>query len=316
MATGIASTAARGEAPRLSSALLVVAGTAFLLLSARAAVAAVRRPGAIAAELGSLPEVFDVLTLVAAAGVLSVRLHASGDDVAAAAAGAVAVAAWPVLTAAVAVTVIRRRLTTARAISGNWLLAVVATQSVATTAAVAALARDSPALARAAFAAWCAGLALYAVLIGPVTRRLVRLAARRGFTPDFWIAMGALAISTLAAAALLRAPGLPARSFVQATGIAIFLAALAWVPALAAIDLRATRSPGRPPASGRWAMVFPLAMLSAAAQADGHAAGWPALTTLGDWSTWVALVAWLAVATATARAVATGRWPTRRSPAP
>ena len=312
MATGIASTAARSEAPRLSWALLVVAGMVFLLLSARVALAAVRRPGAIAAELRALPEGFDVLTLVAAAGVLSVRLHAAGDDGAAVAAGALAVAAWPILTIAVALTVVRRQLTLADAVSGNWLLAVVGTQSVATTAAVAALARDSPALARAAFAAWAAGLVLYAALIGPVTRRLADLAGRHGLTPDFWIAMGALAISTLAAAALVHAPGTPEAQLVKLAGLATFLAAAAWIPPLAAIDLRATRMPRPSPTSGRWSMVFPLAMFSASAQAYGRATGTPALTTLGDWFTWVALAAWLAVAAATA----TGRWPTRRSPAP
>jgi tellurite resistance protein TehA-like permease len=307
MAMGIASTAAQRDAPELSAALLVVGCVAFVVLSARAVAAAARRPGAIAAELRSLPEAFDALTLVAAAGVLSVRLHAAGYD--AVAAGGVALAAWPVLVAAVAAAATRSRAS--RGVSGNWLLAVVATQSVAMVAAVAALSRDVPALTLAAVAAWCVGLVLYVGLIGPVAGRLAHMAVRREFTPDFWIVMGALAISTLAAAALLRAPGTPAEPLIKAAGLTTLVVAATWIPALTAIDLRAVRMPRRPPASGRWSMVFPLGMFSASAQAYGRAAGMPALTTVGDWSAWVALLAWLAVAIA-----AIDRWRTRRPSAP
>jgi tellurite resistance protein TehA-like permease len=327
MAAGIASTAAERAAPAVSWLLLVVAAAAFLALSARAALVLRTRPAVLAAELRALPRGFEALTVVAAAAVLSVRLHAAGDDLAALAAGIIAAATWLALIPALARTVVRHGRPFDAAVSGCWLLAAVATESVATVAAVAAQSEDARPLALLAFAAWAAGLVAYLGLIGPVARRLAHLTRRRRFTPDLWIAMGALAISTLAAAVLLRAPHIPARSFVEAAGAATCLAAAAWIPPLAAIDARAARTRPRPGPAERWSMVFPLAMFSASAQLYGRAAARPALVRLGDWTLWVALAAWLAVAAATAAgaartgrrppavAGATGRSPRRPSPA-
>lgn len=140
-----------------------------------------------------------------------------------------------------------------------------------------------------------------------------RAAPPKRFTPDDWIVMGALAISTLAAAQLLRAEaagqGGPARLAVpplaHAAAVVWALASAAVVP-LAALQLRRWR---RDRVARRyqlrwWAAVFPLGMYSVASDQLGIALRWPWLRPVARVALAAALAAWTLTAAAAAGACA------------
>jgi tellurite resistance protein TehA-like permease len=262
MATGIVSVAARGRAPAVSDALLA----AGLVLAAAIGARTLRRPRTW----------WDLLTLVAAAAVLGARVGESGGAGADRAFAALALAAFGVSLIAVP-----RRL--AGEASGRWLLPAVATQAAAMSL-VALAGHRAVALATVM---WAAGLTAYAAGLAALVPALAARARAGRFRADDWIAMGALAISSLAASDL----GL------RAAGLGTLALAAAWVPVLACLDARAgLRAPVGRPGGERWATVFPLGMLSAACQAAGRADSAPSLTQAGAAAMWVALAAWVLVA--------------------
>jgi tellurite resistance protein TehA-like permease len=303
MATAITSLALQGHAGLVSAALLWLAASAFAVLSVRVAAGVLAGGERLAAELHDPATAFGSLCVVAAAGALSTRAHTNGNAWLADALAVVAGASCLVLMAVVAGTVARRRHRVGSAMSGTWLLAVVASQTLAIVCATAARTAGLPSLAVAGAAAWLTGIALYLVLAAPLAARLRRLAARRRFSPDYWILMGALAISALAATVLVHAPGTPLRGGLRAGGVVAWIGACAWIPLLAVADLRAAGQGDRDPLSARarWSMVFPLAMFSASAQAYAHVEHTSALARIGTAAAWVALVAWCLVAALVAR---------------
>jgi tellurite resistance protein TehA-like permease len=295
MATGICSVASRRQLPDISIALLWVGIAAFIAVALRVA----RR------ELGGhgrspRPATrgwFDALTFVAAAAVIADRLGHADHKTAQLILSVAAVAVWVVPAFAIA----RRSITEPSLVmahaSGSWLLSVVATQSVSFIAATRASSDHEPALAVVAALLWMLGIALYlrlVALIAPITLSLVR-AGR--FQPDLWIAMGALAITTLGASAISLAPDTFLRQAVRLGGLAAWTTALGLLPLLFACDAHVARQTRLSwPDSGRWSMVFPLGMLAAASQAYGTAESDQLISRAGQWMTWVALAAWLSVA--------------------
>jgi hypothetical protein len=139
-----------------------------------------------------------------------------------------------------------------------------------------------------------AGVLLLAVGVALYVRAVARFAARRELVVgagEQWIAGGALAISALACRRLAGGPAL------RVASVVLWIAAVAWVPALVAGELRRPRA-GRAPA--RWSSVFPLGMYAASAFAI--AGSWHALRGVGSDATWVAVAAWAAVAIGSALA--------------
>jgi tellurite resistance protein TehA-like permease len=265
MATGIVSIAAADEGRRwLSLALLVVAAALYIVLVVRAA-----RHRAVSVES---------FALVAATSVLAARLAVAGERPAALGLWAIALGFW-------AVVCLGLRSLGPR--TGLRLLASVATQSLA-VAGVLSL----PALGWVALVFFATGLTFYMGLI--VTWSPSDLRTGGG---DVWITMGALAISALAAASLAGAlHGLD----LDEVALALWAAATAWLPLLLYAELR-WRRPGYEPR--RWATVFPLGMYAAASHAVGQAAGVRPVLVLAVPALWVALAAWLLVATAALRRV-------------
>lgn len=239
MATGILSIGAGDLGlPALSSLLLAAALAAMLWLGAADLLALLRRR----AEPASPP--VDLFTWVAATGVVAARLDRGELQLLLAAAAALGwLAAWVALI--VALSSLRRApFDQAR---GSWLLLVVAPQSLAILAA-----RLLPGLA---VPLWLFGLALYVPLIALIVRRLPAK-----LEPDYWIMMGALAISTLAAVDVLGSSALAV-----AAGLLIWTLASAWLPLL---FLAATPWRGLPRYDPlRWSLVFPIGMYGAASHA-------------------------------------------------
>jgi tellurite resistance protein TehA-like permease len=289
MATAIVSLASKDELPLVSDTLLGIA-TAMLVVLAGLAVARPRGRGGRAGW-------WDAVTFVAGTGAVAAGFAARGEADVAHALELLTIVAWlpPILRPAPWTRAGGRRQ--GDEASGRRLLIVVATQS----AVISAAALDRPAasslLAGVAVAAWVVALALHVRLARPIARGLLLRRQRGRFRADDWILMGVLAISALAAAALLRAPDVPVRAGVRVLGLAAWAGACLWIPLLVRIDLACAigRRPGLPGAP-RWSMVFPIGMFAAASQALGRAAGHPWIHRVGLDATWVALAAWAVVA--------------------
>jgi len=124
-------------------------------------------------------------------------------------------------------------------------------------------------------ALWAAGLATYAVLVPGIARRLLR----DRFVPDDWIAMGALAIATLAAAELAQ----------RDAAVGLWAAATAWLPVLLVLELRRGT---RGYELRRWATVFPLGMYAVATYEAGAVDRLTPLGEVAGVAFWVAVCAW------------------------
>src|SRR5690606_19637492 len=120
--------------------------------------------------------------------------------------GAIATALWAALVYAIfaAFTVKAEKPALDKGISGGWLLAVVATQSLAVLAALLAERSPGPrgeALDFVALSLWLFGGMLYIWIISLIFYRYTFFRLLPGdLTPPYWINMGAMAISTLAGA--------------------------------------------------------------------------------------------------------------------
>ncbi|MFD3543234.1 hypothetical protein ACFWUQ_27565 [Streptomyces sp. NPDC058662] len=220
------------------------------------------------------------LTAVAATTVLGTRLAMLGWRNAAAALLVVSAALWPGLLVAV-VRHWRRRM------PGVAFLGCVATQGLAVLAAVLATPGGPDPLARAASAAFCLGLLLYAAaLVRFDPQEVVRGAG------DHWVAGGALSISALAGSKLLASPVWTggAHTVLRIATLALLTGSLAWYAVLLYAELRhpRTRYDIR-----RWATVFPLGMTAVACLSATEPAGVGWLRPLGEVLLWVAVGAWL-----------------------
>lgn len=194
-----------------------------------------------------------------------------------------------------------------RSINGGWLIAVVSTQSLAAALTLLVAYGDaSPALGWL-FAALClylVGAALYLILITLIFYRLLFLPlAASGFTPPYWINMGALAITTLAGSLLvLHLPSaLPLGDLVPfVKGFTLFFWATAtwWIPLLAILELwrHGLRHVRLRYAVDDWDIVFPLGMYTVGTHALAQAIQLDLLLSVSDIGVYISLLAWLLVA--------------------
>ena len=232
------------------------------------------------------------LTTVAGTCVLGTRVSMENHHALAAALLAGAALAWAPLLAAVL-------RAWRRPVEGDGFLVVVATQGLAVLAAVLAP-RLGIALGYVALAALVAGLGLYVFAVASFA--VAELVRGRG---DQWIAGGALAISTLAAAEISRALG---SGVLRTLAVVLWAVAVAWLLVLVAGE---ARRPWTGFDARRWATVFPLGMYAAMSFALAEVSGHAWLAHAAKAWTPVASAVWLLVAAATVRLLA--RLPRRAS---
>lgn len=265
----------------LSLTALVISALLWLLLAGALAARLVGDRGRFRAEADTPA----ALTAVAATTVLGVRISLLGSQTAAAVLLALAAALWPGLL----LNVVRRWK---RRMPGAVFLVCVATQGLAVLAAVLAAALHQDWLARAALAAFCLGLVLYAAALARFdVREVVRGAG------DQWVAGGALAICALAASKLIASPvwtGAVHTALRTATLVTLALS-LAWYVLLLAAELRLWRPHYD---IRRWATVFPLGMTATACLSAAGPTGVAWLGRLGEVLLWIAVAAWLLTCTA------------------
>ena len=247
-------------------------------------------------------------TMVAGTAVLGSQfvIFAAGYRVATALAG-VALALWVGLTYTifVAFTIKENKPSLDQGISGAWLLAVVATQSLAVLSALLAAHASPPwklELNFFALSMWLWGGMLYIWMMSLIFYRYTffRLAPD-DLTPPYWINMGAMAVSTLAGSLLIvNAPEAPFLTSILPflKGFTIFYWATGtwWVPMLVLLGVWryiVKRFPLKYDPL-YWGAVFPLGMYSASTHEMVKALAVDFLGFLAPLFLYIAPAAWAA----------------------
>ncbi|MGH3123846.1 MAG: tellurite resistance/C4-dicarboxylate transporter family protein, partial [Streptosporangiaceae bacterium] len=309
MATGIISTGAFLLGPSwLSVALLVAASAGLLVLGAALVARLVLFRSSVAADVRAPDRVFGFFTITAGLDVLGVRLELAGHPLATAVLAALAAAVWLVLTYGVPAGLLLGRAhdSVLGGVNGNWLLWIVATQSLSLTAAVLVprWPSQSALLAPAAAGLWCVGLLLYLFVVGLILLRWLTVPMTPAtLGPPYWILMGATAITVLAGARVLTLPAdIPVvaatAGFIEGFSFALWAFGTWWIPLLVILGLwRHVRRHW--PLSYEptlWSVVFPLGMYSVATLTFGQVARLAFMEPLARFMLWVAVAAWVLVA--------------------
>jgi hypothetical protein len=319
MATAIVSTAAERYGMHVFSlVLMAVAAVQYCWLVATCAVTVARLAAEIEAWWADARSAFGVLTFVAGSTVLGERLDELRLVVPALVLVGIGILSWAVLGYGVQLKVTLRagKPPAIQAMDGSWLLWVVATQSLATAAAMIAVheAELRTAATVLAVCAWSVGALLYVILITIIFARLLLFdVAAADLEPSYWIAMGATAITVLAGARILNLHGSPLVAHGAATvqGVSLMLWAFgSWMlPFLVAVGL--WRHIGhRLPITydvALWSVVFPLGMYATASAEFGGADALAFMTAAGRAGAYMAIAAWVAVCALWARSLSIRR---------
>lgn len=307
MATGIVSIAALDFHLRaLAIALFALNGVAYVVLAALTVLRAARHWPAFAADVTDHKRGTGFFTTVAASCIIGVQLRLIAGNVPAAIAFfVIGLVLWFAVTYTVfaAFTIKRDKPLLQNGITGSWLLAVVATQSVAVLGAL--IAREYPQPYRLelnfyALSMWLWGGMLYIWIISLIFYRYLFFDFAAGdLTPPSWITMGAMAISTLAGSLLVQntpdAPFLAALlPFLKGFTVFYWATGMWWIPMLLTLGIwryAIQRYPMRYDPL-YWGAVFPLGMYSVATTHMAAALGLPFLAFLPRLMFAAALVAW------------------------
>lgn len=280
MATGIVGIAAWQLGQALLAQALLVMNTAlygllWLFYLARLA----RYPRRFAADLADHWRGPGFFTAVAASGVLGSQFLLLADGRAVASVlWFVALGLWLLLTYGIftALTIKQDKPGLEDGINGGWLLAVVATQSIAVLGALLASQTSAVSAHRLglnflALSMWLCGGMLYVWLAVLIFYRWIFFRVRaEELTPPYWINMGAMAISTLAGALLATnattAPFLHRlQPLIESLTVLCWAIGTWWIPLLVVLSLwRHVRM--RVPLHYDplyWGAVFPLGMYAA-----------------------------------------------------
>ena len=307
MATGIVSIAALGfDLPTVAKALFAINVVAYVVLTALTLLRAAMLPRLLFADMADHRVGAGSFTVVAASCLIGGQfLLIAGSRIAAVLFLILGAALWAGLTYTIflVLTVKRVKPPLERGMSGLWLVAVVATQSVAVLATL--IARDWPAPGRGelefgALSMWLWGVMLYIWIISLIFYRYTYFAfSTRDVDAPSWIDMGAMAISTLAGVNLVQnahdAPFLTALlPFLKGFTVFCWATGTWWIPMLLVFvawrQFVDRTSPRYNPAD--WAAVFPLGMYSEATRQMAATFDLPFLNFLAVAMFIVAAIAW------------------------
>ena len=204
-----------------------------------------------------------------------------------------------------AFTIKERKPTLDRGISGAWLLAVVATQSLAVLGALLAAHAPQPwklELNFFALSMWLWGGMLYIWMMSLIFYRYTFFPlSPDDLTPPYWINMGAMAISALAGSLLIvNAPDAPflfsMLSFLKGFTVFYWATGTWWIPMLLLLGVWRyvyKRFPLRYDPL-YWGAVFPLGMYAASTHEMAQAMGLGFLTVVGQVFLYASMAAWTA----------------------
>lgn len=307
MASGIISVGLELEGFHvLSVGLLAVCAISYLVILALSVLRLARFRADMRRDFLDPGRAFGFFTFIAGTNVLGVRLVMAGWPGATAVLLAVAALAWVVLGYVIPWTAVlgRAERPVVKDANGTWFIWCVASQSVAVAAAsIEPLAGPDwrASLALAAVVAWSVGLILYAAVGIFVSLRLMTYPIRpEDLRPQYFVAMGAMAISVLAGARIVEMAGAPmvdaTRGLVAGTSV-VFWAFASWLfPVLLAAGWW-RHVLHRVPLSyepGLWSVIFPLGMYAVAGIYLGRADQLPLVAAIGRAELWLAVAAFLA----------------------
>ena len=321
MATGTVSVGiAQVGRPAISQALLWIAVVAYIALVVLTVWRLIAYRHEIVTDFTRVRTGFAFFTFVAATDVLAARFIPAVGFGLPCVLLIVAFAAWLVLEYAIPGGVVLSHpwhVDALRDVNGTWFIWPVASQSVALVAAslepLATLSAEL--LAIIAVLSWSIGVVLYGVIgVVMVVRMLTQGISAAELGPDYWVAMGAAAITVLAASKLVEMTDMPmidvSRGLIAGAAVGLWSFATWLIPALLGIGWWrhvVHRVPLRYEAS-LWGMVFPMSMYAVASMYLGKADRLPILGAIGEVSIWVAFGVWVIVAVSMVVHVAGRLW--------
>lgn len=305
MSTGIVSLACRvTEMGGLAIALFAITGLAYVLLWALTLLGIGRAPGRFFRSLLDSANVYRLLPLVAATNVLGMQvLLLGGGTLPAALLWGMASLLWLVMLYVLFFALmIGPHKASFEDLHGGWLMAVVATQSVAVLGATLAprlgmLAGEGMLLPLALFLFGCV---LYLLLIPWILQSLLFYRVTPGsLTPLNWINMGACAITVLAGSTLLQHVSLwpllaQLRPFLAGLSLLFWVVASWWIPLLVMLGIwrHGVRRFPLTYDPAYWGLVFPLGMYSVSTFHLGETTGIGIMSQIPRLTVIVALIAW------------------------
>ena len=306
MATGIVSIAAQlAGMPLIAKLLMPVNVVAYLVLGILTAARLIRYRSEMLADLFDHQRGVGFFTTVAATSVLGSQLAiVEGHWTAASALWFVTFGLWLLLIYAVftALTIKETKPPLEKGISGGWLVAVVATESVATLGALIAphWPANSELLLFVSLTFWLAGSMLYIWIISLIFYRYTFFHfPPSDLMPPYWINMGSMAISTLAGTLLLAATRHSAlldslRPFLLGMTILFWATATWWIPMLVILGFWRHVYKRFPLEYNPlyWGAVFPLGMYTVCTFRLSQVTAIAPLSLLARGFVWIALAAW------------------------
>ncbi len=308
MATGIVSIGAfRLGLPMLAGGLFVLNVLAYATLWVLYLTRLVRYPKLFLRDLIDHLRGPGFFTMVAASSILGSQFLLQAENVRAGLVmWLVAIVLWVLLTYSIftAFTIKEHKPTLDRGISGGWLLAVVATQSIAVLSALLAAHAAQPYKLELNFFAlsmWLWGGMLYIWMMSLIFYRYTFFRfAPDDLSPPYWINMGAMAISTLAGSLLsinaVDAPFLLSlRPFIKGFTIFYWATGTWWIPMLVVLGAWRhiyKRFPLRYDPL-YWGAVFPLGMYATSTLEMARAMDFGFLGLLPKLFFGIALAAWV-----------------------
>src|SRR3989304_1197337 len=224
---------------------------------------------------------------------------------------------WIVLTYVIFtnLTIKETKPTIDQGITGGWLLAVVATQSIAVLSALLAQHFEQPQRLHINFVAlsmWLWGGMMYIWMISLIFYRYTFFKFSPGdLSPPYWINMGAMAISTLAGSLLIaNAPDAPfLRSllpFLKGFTVFFWVTGTWWIPMLFILAIWRHVYKRFPLKYDPlyWGAVFPLGMYTACTFRMADAMNLNFLDQVPRYFIYIALAAWLAASIGFVRSIA------------